>query len=669
LIVVKVRDREIRVAPTAPVTSGSVGLPVTWTFSEEWEGLAKTAVFRGSDTARDVFLTEDACVVPAEVLAESDGPLEIGVRGVQITHDEDADEDIVTVVIPTIWGRIDRIYDGTIPSEADPSVPEPDWTEQVKAAANEALSKATAVEEAAARGDFKGDKGDTGEQGPQGAKGDPGEQGPKGDTGDTGPRGPQGPQGPAGADGTVSFDELTPEQRESLRGPKGNQGDTGPQGARGPQGVQGPQGPQGPAGIDGRSFTIQDVYPTLAALRTAFPEGNDYAYQVSAENSEIFIWSELTNDWESLGALQGPAGPQGIQGVQGIQGETGPQGPKGDKGDAGEQGPKGDKGDTGEQGPKGDKGDTGEQGPQGPAGPGATVDSALSTMSENPVQNKVITNRFGTLETSIASKLPYSGGTMIGNIVMANHKITNLGTPTATGDAVPKSYADNIVVVSDTQPTATENKLWVDTDAGAGSSYQVPTVAEMDAADVQTAAEIGVVITGKRPSMAVTEGQYVIVRGSTISGITDGLYTANTALSPSTDVTAANLMAVSNGGLNSLQQSKMDKVALTAGSTWNFFSCYGYTDDGQTITLTIPVTTQVAVTTPIVLTRCLGSLRSSSGQIVGGFSFNYLPYVTASELYSSGRGINIKLNKSDGFGITGMSIVCGYISLTFQDDL
>lgn len=181
--------------------------------------------------------------------------------------------------------------------------------------------------------------------------------------------------------------------------------------------------------------------------------------------------------------------------------------------------------------------------------------------------------------------------------------------------------------------------------------------------------EIAIVITGARPALAVSVGQYVIVRNSTISGISDGLYTANDALSPSANVTAANLTGASNGGLNSLQQSKMDKVVLTAGTTWNFYSCYGYTDDGKTITLNIPVTTQVPVTTSIVLTRCQGSLRSSNGNIVGGFSFNYLPYVTTSSIYSSGRGINIILNKSDGFGITGMSIICGFISLSFQDDL
>ena len=66
----------------------------------------------------------------------------------------------------------------------------------------------------------QGEKGEVGPQGVQGPQGNPGPQGiqgiqgPKGDTGDTGP---QGPQGEKGADGTVSFDQLTPEQIEMLK--------------------------------------------------------------------------------------------------------------------------------------------------------------------------------------------------------------------------------------------------------------------------------------------------------------------------------------------------------------------------------------------------------------------------------------------------------------------
>lgn len=86
--------------------------------------------------------------------------------------------------------------------------------------------------------------------------------------------------------------------------------------------------------------------------------------------------------------------------------------------------------------------------------------------------------------------------------------------------------------------------------------------AQIDAS--ANANEIAIVITGARPSLAVTSGQYVIVRNSTISGIADGLYTANSALSPSTDVTAANLTAVSNGGLNDIRA--ISTFGVTANS-------------------------------------------------------------------------------------------------------
>ena len=63
--------------------------------------------------------------------------------------------------------------------------------------------------------------------------------------------GPQGPQGPKGEDGTVSFDNLTPEQKASLKGDKGDQGPIGPQGEKGDTGAAGPQGDPGPKGDKG----------------------------------------------------------------------------------------------------------------------------------------------------------------------------------------------------------------------------------------------------------------------------------------------------------------------------------------------------------------------------------------------------------------------------------
>lgn len=111
-------------------------------------------------------------------------------------------------------------------------------------------------------GEFKGEKGDTGPQGPKGQDGTVsfdeltdaqrqslvGPQGPKGDKGDKGDK---------GQDGTVTFDELTDEQRASLvgpQGPKGEQGIQGPKGDKGDKGDTGPQGPKGPVGPAGSSY-------------------------------------------------------------------------------------------------------------------------------------------------------------------------------------------------------------------------------------------------------------------------------------------------------------------------------------------------------------------------------------------------------------------------------
>lgn len=96
-------------------------------------------------------------------------------------------------------------------------------------------------------------KGPAGPQGPQGLQG---EVGPVGPQGETGPQGPVGPQGEKGADGTMTFEDLTPEQKASLKGDKGDKGDTGaagPQGEPGPKGDKGDPGPQGPKGDTGET--------------------------------------------------------------------------------------------------------------------------------------------------------------------------------------------------------------------------------------------------------------------------------------------------------------------------------------------------------------------------------------------------------------------------------
>lgn len=138
--------------------------------------------------------------------------------------------------------------------------------------------------------------GKTGDTGPQGPPGPAGEIGPKGDPGakvvsgtvdsgqltlrlddgsqavvegdfrgPRGDKGEQGPPGPKGADGKMTFEQLTPEQREHLKGPKGDKGEPGKDG---PPGIDGARGPSGPPGKD--AVLPDDVVrkPDLTAYAT-----------------------------------------------------------------------------------------------------------------------------------------------------------------------------------------------------------------------------------------------------------------------------------------------------------------------------------------------------------------------------------------------------------------
>lgn len=92
------------------------------------------------------------------------------------------------------------------------------------------------------------------------------------------------------------------------------------------------------------SLTFDDLTPEQKAELTG-PSG---ASPYIGENGNWFV-DELDTGVQAQGA-QGPKGEQGPQGAQGPKGDQGPQGVKGPKG---EQGPQGD---TGATGPKGDTG-------------------------------------------------------------------------------------------------------------------------------------------------------------------------------------------------------------------------------------------------------------------------------------------------------------------------
>lgn len=290
------------------ITTGSVGMEVRFACSEEWEGLTRVAIFRGSDESVDVLLSGDSCTVPPQVLSKSGGNLRIGLYGTDGSGH---------LVIPTVWADAGRVLPGAAPSGVEPTPETQPLIDQLLEAAQQAQQIAQSVRDDADAGAFDGAPGPAGADGVDGnsiwwtnwpitdvsmagqvygqilrsrlkgrsgtpavhdlvvgpavgTSGDPSYlyeivdagttcqlkgigsiKGNKGDKGEPGPQGATGATGPAGP-----------------KGDKGDTGASGPKGDKGDTGATGPQGPQGPAGDSG--VTVYAFFAESSDLEDPF---------------------------------------------------------------------------------------------------------------------------------------------------------------------------------------------------------------------------------------------------------------------------------------------------------------------------------------------------------------------------------------------------------------
>ena len=98
----------------AKITSGTVGLPIEFTFDSQWDNLRKVTVFRAGNVIKSV---ENPTTVPWEVLEKPGVWLSVGVYGTNADG---------SVVIPTIWANVSVIHVGVNPGgdpSTDPTLP------------------------------------------------------------------------------------------------------------------------------------------------------------------------------------------------------------------------------------------------------------------------------------------------------------------------------------------------------------------------------------------------------------------------------------------------------------------------------------------------------------------------------------------------------------------
>ena len=108
------------------LTSGMVGVPVSFTFDSGWDGLAVTAVFRGGGVTVIVpLLGTTETVVPWEVMKRSNTRLYVGVEG----RLPDG-----TIVMPTTWANVGTITSGANATDDLASPPTPTAFDRIMSA-------------------------------------------------------------------------------------------------------------------------------------------------------------------------------------------------------------------------------------------------------------------------------------------------------------------------------------------------------------------------------------------------------------------------------------------------------------------------------------------------------------------------------------------------------
>ena len=77
---IKVVNQRLYLEPPETAEGTREYLRAEFSFSEEWDGMTKTAFFRGAGNTYSQLLKDDACTVPAEALA-APGRVGVSVSG------------------------------------------------------------------------------------------------------------------------------------------------------------------------------------------------------------------------------------------------------------------------------------------------------------------------------------------------------------------------------------------------------------------------------------------------------------------------------------------------------------------------------------------------------------------------------------------------------------
>lgn len=104
---IEVNGIEATLLSCSTIPQGIVGATVEITYCDKiWDSLRKTVVLKGC-CSKDIITDAQSVIIPADVVANSGAELLVGIYGSNMDG---------SLVVPTLWVRIGRIFPATKPS-------------------------------------------------------------------------------------------------------------------------------------------------------------------------------------------------------------------------------------------------------------------------------------------------------------------------------------------------------------------------------------------------------------------------------------------------------------------------------------------------------------------------------------------------------------------------
>ena len=132
MITISIGKADTECVDKVTLTSGMVkAVQVAFSFSEQWDGFNKTAVFSNGNTTLDVSLDDEGkCYIPHEVVAEVGKEVSVGVYGCKGTGDD-------YIAIPTEKCSLGKVVEGVDPTGEEPAEPTPTVYDELKIIVND----------------------------------------------------------------------------------------------------------------------------------------------------------------------------------------------------------------------------------------------------------------------------------------------------------------------------------------------------------------------------------------------------------------------------------------------------------------------------------------------------------------------------------------------------